>query len=277
MLVNRFKEIAAADEKIRAVLMNGSRVNTKIKPDKYQDYDIVFIVTDINHYTKDHNWIKKFGEIVLLQLPDEMTIGEVDPDGIGYLMLFADGNRIDLTLFPVEKVMKNQWPDSLTICLLDKDKLFDNLPKADDSDYFVKKPSEKQFHDVCNEFWWCSINIAKALLREEITHAKEIVEVIVRPMLMKMIEWKVGGENNFEVSFGKGGKFMSNYVSEEFYQRVLGTYADAEIENNWTTLHVMTALFEDTLRQVAHKLGFNVNEIEIRNAKNILEDLTPFK
>ena len=33
-------------------------------------------------------------------------------------------------------------------------------------------------------------------------------ETVVRPMFMKMIEWYIGTETNFSVSFGKAGKFM---------------------------------------------------------------------
>lgn len=266
-------DVATADERIRAVLMNGSRANSNLKPDKYQDYDIVFIVTDIAAFTCDHSWIKVFGEPVLLQLPDEMTIGEVDSDGFGYLMLFADNNRIDLTLYPLSKVTRDYWPDSLTVCLLDKDNLFNNIPPPTDSDYIVKIPREKHFHDVCNEFWWCSINVVRALKREEIPFAKEIVETTIRPMLMKMLEWKIGAENDFNVAFGKGGKFMKKYVSESFYRKLLQTYADAKVDSNWKALFDMTRLFEEESINVAKKLGFTINESEIRNAKKLLSSI----
>lgn len=263
-------DVAAADERIRAVLMNGSRVNNNVKSDKYQDFDIVFVVENIDAFTSDHSWIKIFGDTVLLQLPDEMTIGEVDTDGFGYLMVFADGNRIDLTLYPLSKITRDFWPDSLTVCLLDKDNLFNNLPPPNDSDYIVKVPTEKYFHDVCNEFWWCSINVAKALKRDEILLAKEILEVTLRPMLMKMLEWKIGAENDFKIAFGKGGKFMRRYVGESFHRRVLQTYSDAKVDNNWKALFDMVKLFEEVSIDVAGRLGFELNASEIRNAKKLL-------
>ena len=39
--------IAQNDERIRAVIMNGSRANPNAPADIFQDYDIVYIVTDI--------------------------------------------------------------------------------------------------------------------------------------------------------------------------------------------------------------------------------------
>lgn len=38
---------AKQDHRIRGVLMNGSRVNPNIKKDIFQDYDIVYLVTDV--------------------------------------------------------------------------------------------------------------------------------------------------------------------------------------------------------------------------------------
>ena len=257
--------IATNDNRIRSVLLNGSRANPSITPDRYQDFDVVFIVNNIKSFTSNHDWTNVFGEVIIRQLPNEMTIGTPDPDGFGYLMLFTDGNRIDLTLYPSDKVRRNYWPDSLTVCWLDKDNLFTSLPLSNDSDYFIKQPSAKEFHDTCNEFWWVSTYVAKGLLRNEITYAKEMLEVSVRPMFMKLIEWKIGTENEFSVSFGKAGKFMSRFLTSDFYAEVLKTYSDADVENNWTALFKITELFERISGEVSVRLNFQIEKSEQLN------------
>jgi aminoglycoside 6-adenylyltransferase len=266
-------DVATNDDRIRAVLMNGSRANPNITPDKYQDFDIVFIVRNLRDFTSDHNWVKVFGEIIIRQLPDEMILETPDPDGFGYLMILEDGNRIDLTLYPVEKVTKNHWPDSLTVCLLDKDDQFESLPLPNDSDYFIKRPSAKQFGDVCNEFWWVSTYVAKGLLRNEITYAKEMLETVVRPMFMKIIEWEVGADHQFSVSFGKAGRFMHRYVSKDYHKRVLQTYSDSDAENNWKALFNIVALFEQSSNKVAAKMNFRIDQKEQENAIRYLTQL----
>ncbi|GAH16772.1 unnamed protein product, partial [marine sediment metagenome] len=45
---------AQNDDRIRAVLMNGSRVNPNITKDIFQDYDIVNLVTDVEPF-EDEN------------------------------------------------------------------------------------------------------------------------------------------------------------------------------------------------------------------------------
>lgn len=61
---------AREDERIRAVIMNGSRVNPNVKRDCFQDYDIVYVVKDIQSFTSDHSWINRFGKIMIVQMPE---------------------------------------------------------------------------------------------------------------------------------------------------------------------------------------------------------------
>ncbi|EMI9091148.1 aminoglycoside 6-adenylyltransferase, partial [Bacillus wiedmannii] len=186
LIINTAKE----DERIRAVIMNGSRVNPNVKRDCFQDYDIIYVVRDIQSFTSNHNWIHRFGELMIVQMPEEMSLLPADEDGkFPYLMQFMDGNRIDLTLVPVDLIDTFVGQDSLSKLLLDKDDCMDEFPPASDRDYLIKKPTEKEFLDCCNEFWWCSTNIAKGLWREELSYAKGMLDGPVRDMFIVMLEW----------------------------------------------------------------------------------------
>ena len=69
-------DFASGNKRIRAVLLNGSRANPNIKPDKYQDYDITFLVSGIKNFTSNLDWTEVFGKKLLQQLPDQMVIGD---------------------------------------------------------------------------------------------------------------------------------------------------------------------------------------------------------
>lgn len=62
--------VAKADEHVRAVYMNGSRTNPNVAKDIYQDYDIVYIVTETKSFLGNKSWISVFGEQAILQEPD---------------------------------------------------------------------------------------------------------------------------------------------------------------------------------------------------------------
>lgn len=263
-------QVAKTDDRIRAVLLTGSRANPNAAKDIFQDFDIIYIVKELDTFLKDHTWIDIFGERIILQLPEEMSIGDKDHHSFHYLMLFKDGNRIDLTLFPLDKLQTEFERDSLTILLLDKDSLFEKLPPPNDTDYLIKRPTEKDFTDCCNEFWWVSTYVGKGLWRKEIPYAKKMIENPVRTMFLKIIEWYIGIKTEFTVSFGKGGRNMKYYISPDLYNKILSTYPDSNIDNIWNSLFVMTELFGDLASKIAEMMSFNYNEDE---AKNVVEYL----
>jgi aminoglycoside 6-adenylyltransferase len=268
-----FIELAREDKRIRAILLQGSRANKNINPDPHQDFDIVLIVTQMEQYIADHGWTSLFGERLIWQLPDEMEIGNnliIEKSSFHYLMLFKDGTRIDLTLFPMEKLKSHFKPDSLTILWLDKDELFTGIEMPSDKDYLIRRPAEKEFLDTCNEFWWVCLYISKGLLRKEITYAKAMMEGPVRKMFMRMIEWYIGTETKFSVSFGKDGKFMKEYLDENAYKAILETYPDYKSENIWNSLFKMTELFSKYANHVSRELVYKYNPDEQENVKKYL-------
>jgi hypothetical protein len=44
-MIGLILSFAEADDRVRAVLLNGSRVNPAVKVDPFQDYDVVNVVT----------------------------------------------------------------------------------------------------------------------------------------------------------------------------------------------------------------------------------------
>ncbi|HMT11287.1 MAG TPA: aminoglycoside 6-adenylyltransferase [Ignavibacteria bacterium] len=268
---------AEADPRIRAMILNGSRANPNAPADKFRDFDIVYYVNDLKSFTSDHSWIDVFGERIILQMPDEMELYPGDADkyraGFSYLMLFKDGSRIDLTLFPVSSVNKDYRPESLSIVWLDKDGLLTGIKLPSDKDHHITKPSAKLFADTCNEFWWVSTYSAKALARGEITYAREVTETIIRPMFMRIVNWYIGTETDFSVSTGKGGKYLQKYLPPGLYNKFLLTYPDADIERNKTSLLVMTKLFASLAKHTAGKLGYKYNIDEEANVMAYFESV----
>ena len=268
-------DVARKDDRIRTVLLNGSRANSKILPDKYQDFDIVYVVDDVESFISDKTWTNLFGDKLIWQLPDEMVVGQKVPEKgpRSLLMLFEDGNRIDLTLLSKKEINMNYETDSLTMVWLDKDNLFPDIGLPNDSDYLVREPTEKEFLDTCNEFWWVCTYVAKGLVRNEIIYSKEMLETVVRPMFMNVIAWNIGIETNFSVAVGKGGKFMKKFLAPDLYKKILKTYSDHTLENNWKSLFLMMHEFGQLGRTVAVSLKFNYVRTEEKNVTAYVEQL----
>ncbi|MCR5509671.1 MAG: aminoglycoside 6-adenylyltransferase, partial [Lachnospiraceae bacterium] len=200
-------DVAKKDDRIRAVYMNGSRTDPNAPKDIFQDYDIVYVVKETGSFIGDKGWIDAFGELLFMQYPDESPDYPADKENsYGWLMIFTDGNRLDLTVKTVAHAKENVLEDSLCIILLDKDGILPEIPESSDESHHVIRPTEAQFAATCNEFWWCLNNIAKGLWRGEVTYAQDMLNFVVRKQLEKVLSWKIGLLTGYSVSIGKAGK-----------------------------------------------------------------------
>jgi aminoglycoside 6-adenylyltransferase len=247
---------AQADERIRAVILNGSRANPNVQRDIFQDYDIVYIVTEMAPFVHNLAWVQRFGEMMVMQLPDEMgEARETPPVSYAYLMQFLDGNRIDLTIFPLN-CLQEMARDSLSVLLLDKDGIIDPFPAPNEGDYLPQPPTARQFFERCNEFWWVSPYVAKALWRDEILYAKQLLDGTLREQLMACLGWYVGAKTGFAVSTGKAGKHFRHYLEPAQWALLLRSYSSADPEQTWDALLAMGQLFREVGVAIAYVYGY---------------------
>ncbi|WP_159888596.1 aminoglycoside 6-adenylyltransferase [Paenibacillus puerhi] len=249
--------VAKKDERIRAVYMNGSRTNYNVLKDIYQDYDIVYVVTETATFLKDEKWINIFGDLIMVQEPDKLDQGigiKMDFDrSYGYLMLFRDGNRIDLRLQTKEAMIAEYGIDRLTVPLLDKDDWLPRISAPTDIDYRVKSPTEGDFISCTNNFWWCLQNVAKGIKRDELPYLKIMFEQTTRVSLDKMVSWWIGTKHNFQISIGKFGKYYKKYLPEPYWEMYKGTYSDSNYNNVWDSIFTTCELFRVLAKDVAEK------------------------
>lgn len=266
--------IAGKDKRIRAVIMNGSRTNPNVIKDIFQDYDIIYVVEETKSFRDDKSWIDQFGERLYMQYPEDNSFYQNDVENCyGWLMQFADGNRLDLHVCVLTTALKAINEDRLCKMLLDKDNCLPNIPEATDENYWVKKPTESQFLDTCNEFWWCLNNVAKGLWREEIPYVMDIINYTVRPQLTHLLEWKIGFKTNFSVSVGKSGKYMYRWLDEETWNTFLQTYSSGIIKDIWESVFIMCDLFNRIAEEISFIMNVKYDKIEADNSLKFLKDV----
>ncbi len=264
---------AVADERIRAVSMEGSRVTPGATRDRYCDFDITYFVSDVREFTRDKNWIEYFGDILIVQYPEDWYEHPYDyesHDKFAYLIQFKDGNRIDLTLIDVRNIGEQIFFDEPRKVLLNKDG-FPELKDIEHIEAFViRKPSEMEFYNTCNEFRWLSLYVAKGLCREELPIAKYMYDGPMMDMFMKMMNFKVAGEHNFEITTGNHSKYLKRFLSEEEMKRLAGIFPDGNYEDIWNKLFVMYDYFAELAEYVGSRLGYFFDEEETKNVREYL-------
>ena len=192
--------------KVEAVAMSGSRTDAKAPKDEFQDYDVVYIVDDFDNLTSDLSWLNQFGKRIIEQ---EVSLG----NRCLYLMLFEDGNRIDLSLCPKEYIQ--EWVDSeagFTV-LEDPENLFEPyFPNPER--YWIISATEMDFKNSCNEFWWVSAYVVKGICRHQVIYATDHLYGICQKELLKLLAWQVAADKGM-VDVGKNYKYLFQYLPAE--------------------------------------------------------------
>ncbi|WGU94812.1 aminoglycoside 6-adenylyltransferase [Paenibacillus dendritiformis] len=278
-MTNMFVGFARNDQRIRLATLEGSRTNRNIPPDTFQDYDVSYFVTDIDSFKENDQWLNIFGNRLMMQKPEDM---ELFPSELGnwfsYIILFEDGNKLDLTLIPMSEVDDYfAKSDGLVEVLLDKDARIHNEVIADDRQYWIKRPTAREFDDCCNEFWMVATYVVKGLARQEILFAIDHLHEIARPNLLRMMAWQIGSEQGYTFSVGKNCKFIDRYLPQEDWKALLSTYSQNGYEEMWQSLFTCYALFRTYSKAVAASLGYkypDYDEAITKYTENIYNSLT---
>jgi aminoglycoside 6-adenylyltransferase len=239
-------------EEVRAVVMNGSRVNPNAPKDIFCDYDVVYYVINPRQFLEDQAWIDYFGDVVMLQQNDDVTHGI---EGFIFLMLFVDGVRIDLS-FAALSELAYLAEDTLTVVLLDKDGCIAPLPLPSDSGYYTSKPTRKEFDEAVNEIFWCSNNIAKGIWRDELPYAKAMYDTVVRDPILKMMAWYAAMQHGWKLNSGKFGRRLKYHLPSDIWEAYLKTYAGAGYAEAWEALFEALALVRKIGIELAEHLGY---------------------
>ena len=205
-------DFARADDRIRVVVMNGSRVNPNVEKDIFQDYDTVYFVTEVGPFREEARVVLHFGEPIIVQKVEDQVYRPGSGDGrYNYNIQFADGNRIDMTFLPMA-MLERPPSDSLTRVLLDKDGLLSDLPGPSERSYFLTEPTEHWYDDCCNTFCFTlGSHIPKTLWRRKLPLLKCHMARL-REDLVLMLGWYIGVTKGFERSLGSEARDLQQHL-----------------------------------------------------------------
>lgn len=254
---------AKSDDRVFAVYLKGSRANPNAPKDIYRDFDVMYVVKETESFIKDTSWLNKFGKIVLKQEQnDDFGYGERFgirnnyDESYSWLLLFEDGNRIDIGVEVLKVMEEGRNRNKLFVPLLDKIGCLPKLSPPTDEDFYIRKPSAEKFRGCCNEFYWCLCDVAKGIARDELPFAMTTYNTLVRDMLETMLDWYIGIYTDYSVSSGKLHKYLKRYLPSDFYEEYIKTYSDGNYEHLWNSIDISCELFRKTALLVAKHFNF---------------------
>ncbi len=249
-MLNRILQTAKTIQ-VEAVAMSGSRTDTTAPKDEFQDYDVVYVVDDLDNLTSDLSWLDQFGTRIIEQ---EVILGHRRL----YLMLFEDGNRIDLTLCPKDHIQ--EWVDSeagFTV-LVDEKGLFESYSPSP-LRFWISSASETDFEKSCNEFWWVSAYVVKGIRRKQVIYSTDHLYGICQQELLKVLAWQVASDRG-RVDVGKNYKYLFNYLPAEKEKDFSNLLDFSSLEKITQTLFATMQLFHQEAQYLAQKMGFDYDK-----------------
>ena len=232
---------------VDAVALSGSRAEGHAPKDEFQDYDVVYVVDDLDTLTRDLAWLDQFGTRIIEQ---HNILGNRRL----YLMLFEDGNRIDLTLCPKDHI--NEWVDSeagFTV-LEDKKGIFETYSPSPQR-FWISPASETDFEKTCNEFWWVSAYVVKGICRKQIIYATDHLYSICQQELLKILAWQVASDRG-AVDIGKNYKYLFNYLPIEKEKEFSALLDFSSLDKITQSLLATMEFFHQEAQYLAQKMSF---------------------
>ena len=237
--------------KVEAVAMSGSRTDTKAPKDEFQDYDVVYVVDDLDNLASDLAWLDQFGNCLIEQYN---VLGHRRL----YLMLFEDGNRIDLTLCP--KVHIKEWVESeadFTVLEDPKDLFAPYSPNP--QRYWTSPASQIDFEKACNEFWWVSAYVVKGICRKQVIYATDHLYGICQQELLKVLAWQVAADKG-TIDVGKNYKYLFQYLPAEKEKEFSNLLDFSSVEKITQSLFSTMNLFHREAQILAQKMGLDYDK-----------------
>jgi aminoglycoside 6-adenylyltransferase len=246
---------AGIQEDIRLMVVIGSRARVDVPADKWFDWDIMLVTTDLERYIRNAEWLNDIGKFHLTFLEHTHTGGLVERR-----VLFDGGHDVDFIPVPFELVRDGIPVDAENVLrkgytvLIDKDGLSSKLPRDFNDSRNFSSPTESEFLQLVNDFLYHVLWTAKKLCRGELWTAKMCCDGLMKWQLLRLIEWYEQTINN--VDTWHNGRLLERWVSPHIVVDLRNTFSHYDLEDQWNALYSTLQVFHSLGCVLAEKFNY---------------------
>jgi aminoglycoside 6-adenylyltransferase len=301
-LLARFVKWADAQPDIGTAFVIGSQARTIRPADEWSDLDVVVTVNTPEQYLSETKWLEAIGN-------PWITFVESRGDERERRVIFEDGLDVDFALLSRRKIrlltrllrVQKQFPSLLhrllprtaaqqvtqgiaafsdiarrgTRVLLDKDGIVEHLLRVNPEISLAHPPTQAEFLDFINDFWYHAVWTAKKLRRGELWTAKGCSDSYMKWQLLQMIEWHACATNGWGYDTWHGGRFLEQWADERIVNHLQGVFAHY-IENDlWRGLSATMDLFRWVAVETAAQLKYPYPTSADEHATELVLSLFP--
>lgn len=232
-IMEKLLSYAIESELIQAMLLFGSRARVINVADKYSDYDIIFLVKDVDYFLITDQWLNQIEKYYISFQEPTVACGQERR------VFFSDAMDVDFLFYDVkesERLVADSTIQSFFSrgykILVDKINFKDVIERNKPFEKINTTFTEKEFINLVNTFWFHSIWSMKKILRGETWSAKKCVDGYMKDLLRQVIERYSIAVNNKEFDVWHDGRFLDNWIDENIKKQLktaYGTYDAVDI------------------------------------------------
>src|SRR5215216_3537738 len=159
-VISKLVQWAEERDSIRAMLLTSTRAIPNALTDIFSDYDVVLVVEDIHPFFEDRSWLEDFGEVLVVYWDPIYMDPQYGIEKVANVTQYADGLKIDFTLWPVELLREiiqssliHPELDAGYRVLLDKDDLTSGMKPPTYRSYIPTPPTQEEYQKAIHDFF----------------------------------------------------------------------------------------------------------------------------
>jgi len=244
-------------DKLYAITIFGSQSREEYQADEYSDLDVILIVDDPDYFLSSSQWLNNIG-MFYISFIEETIYG-----GKERRITFEGAMDVDFVIFSKDNINQIFTSDEMTKwlrrgyhILVDKIGLTNIILSNNTVKQPFVLPTEYNFLNLVNDFWFHSIWTTKKLKRGELWVAKFCVDFYLKQKLLSIVEYHAHAINGIDYNTWHDGRFIEEWAEPWIIEKLSLCFSHYDKENIKTALLSTMDLFRLIAVEVAQKLDF---------------------
>ncbi len=247
---------ARASGKVTALILIGSQARTEMKADEFSDTDVILVVKDVDYFLHTDSWLAEIGRV-------HLSFTEPTLDGQRERRVLFDG-ALDVDFVIMEESADAHALESGEAAfilgrgyrvLVDK-RGFAMPPIVPAPPMAFAPPTEAEFINTVQDFWYHTVWAAKKLLRQELWTAKFCVDGYLKQKLLWMIEQHEHTVRRSGHDTWYGGRFIERWADKDVLRDLRESFAHYDRADIARALVKTMKLYRRLAQEAAAACGY---------------------
>ena len=256
-LLTRFTIWAKAQDTIHAAIIIGSRARTEIPADEWSDLDIILLTETPGQYIDSEDWLENIHSYSISFL-EKTAVG----DGIERRVMFDPHLDVDFVILTPEhfsemlqgREVQQAFQKGYKV-LFDKTDVTNSIIVPESFAPEQSLPTQHQFDNLVQDFWYHIVWTSKKMLRGEIWVAKECLDSNLKHLLRRMAEWHA--VTVLENSPWHNGRFIENWADPRLVSCFTRMFAIYDPNSMFVAMEETMNIFRLLAIEVGESLNYS--------------------